>query len=350
MPHTMVVGAGILGASIAFHLARAGARVTVVARDAPGGRATPASFAWINASWGNDPTYYELRMESIRRWRRLEQELPGLGLSWGGSLTYDVPEDVLDRYVAEFSARGYPLRPVSQREIRSLEPRLMSPPERAVLAEAEGAVEPVQATIELLRASGAVMVRSNVQGIDLAGDRVHSVMTDEGSLEADEVVVAVGAAAPELLATVGRRLELDAPPGLLVHTKPLPRLIAHLIIAPEVHLRQTRDCRLVAGSDFGGSPIDRGPMVVAQELLDLVHGMVAGAEGAEFERYSVGYRPTPVDGLPIAGRVAGIEGLYVAVMHSGITNAPAIGAFVAEEILNGKRHPLLNPYGLDRFG
>ena len=349
-PRIIVVGAGILGASIAFHLARQGAKATVVADGASAGQTTPSSFAWINASWGNDPTYFELRMESMRRWRRLDQEVPGLGLTWGGSLTYDMPDEALDRYLEEFFARGYPIRRVSEAEIRALEPRLHKPPGQAVLAEAEGAVEPVVAARELLRASGAELLRSHVHGIDLSGDRVTSVMTEEGPLQADEVVLAAGTATPGLLATVGRHLEIDAPPGLLVHTNPLPRLIGRLIIAPEIHLRQKQDGRLVAGSDFGGSPIDRGPMAVAEELLGLIRSLVLGAGSARLERYSVGYRPTPKDGLPIAGRVPGLDGLYVAVMHSGITNAPAVGAFAADEILGGKRHPLVRPYGLDRFG
>ncbi len=49
----IVVGAGIIGASIAWHLAKAGAEVTVIEADEPGGVATRNSWAWINASWGN---------------------------------------------------------------------------------------------------------------------------------------------------------------------------------------------------------------------------------------------------------------------------------------------------------
>ena len=67
------------------------------------------------------------------------------------------------------------------------------------------------------------------------------------------------------------------------------------------------------------------------------------------ERYSIGYRPIPKDGLPIIGRIPGIERLYVTVMHSGITNAPAVGAYAAEEILKDKRHELIQPYGFERF-
>ena len=49
----IVVGSGIIGASVAYHLAKAGAKVTVLEAGEPGGLATRNSWAWINASWGN---------------------------------------------------------------------------------------------------------------------------------------------------------------------------------------------------------------------------------------------------------------------------------------------------------
>ena len=64
--------------------------------------------------------------------------------------------------------------------------------------------------------------------------------------------------------------------------------------------------------------------------------------------HTVGHRPVPEAGLPFLGRANDVDGLYIAVTHSGVTLAPAIGRFVADEILTGHRHPLLEPFGLDR--
>ena len=52
-PRVVIVGAGIIGASLALHLQRRGASATVIEAAEPGGIATRASWAWINASWGN---------------------------------------------------------------------------------------------------------------------------------------------------------------------------------------------------------------------------------------------------------------------------------------------------------
>jgi glycine/D-amino acid oxidase-like deaminating enzyme len=68
-----------------------------------------------------------------------------------------------------------------------------------------------------------------------------------------------------------------------------------------------------------------------------------------FDHYTLGHRPIPGDDYPAVGRVPGIAGLSMAVMHSGITLAPAIGRCLAREILTGQRDPLLAPYGLERF-
>jgi glycine/D-amino acid oxidase-like deaminating enzyme len=77
--------------------------------------------------------------------------------------------------------------------------------------------------------------------------------------------------------------------------------------------------------------------------------MLEGAEALELDFCTVGERPIPKDRLPIVGRPGGAKGLYIAVMHSGMTLAPAIGRFVAEEIVNERRDSLLAPFGCERF-
>ena len=59
-----VIGGGIVGASVALHLAQAGASVTVFEKTAPASGATSKSFAWLNAG-SSDPHYRDLRMHSL---------------------------------------------------------------------------------------------------------------------------------------------------------------------------------------------------------------------------------------------------------------------------------------------
>ncbi|MCB8829735.1 FAD-binding oxidoreductase, partial [Escherichia coli] len=114
--HVIVVGAGIIGASIAWHLARQGAAVTVVAEQS-GGVATPASFAWINASWGNPEFYFRFRRYAMEGWQRLHDELPGIGVNWCGGISWDLSPDELEAYVTQHGHWGYGVRRIDRQAV-----------------------------------------------------------------------------------------------------------------------------------------------------------------------------------------------------------------------------------------
>jgi glycine/D-amino acid oxidase-like deaminating enzyme len=350
----IVVGAGIVGASIAWHLTRAGASVTVVDAGEAGGVATPASFAWINASWGNPEPYFRLRMRSMAEWKRLVGEAPGIPLGWVGGLLWDMPVEKLEAYAAEHGSWGYGIRSVARAEAVRIEPRLVEPPEFALHVAEEGAVEPASAARALVadavKRGAKFLPHTEVTALAVEGGRVRGVDTENGRLAADEVVVAAGTATASLASRVGITVPLDNSPGLLVHTQPTTeKYLNGIIIAEGLDVRQTAEGRILASSSFAGADPGPDPDGVAQALFAKVQGALVGGERLEFERYTIGYRPMPSDGFPIIGRADGLAGLYLAVTHSGVTLAPAIGLFAAEELLAGRQEPLLAPYRLRRF-
>lgn len=71
MKHVLVIGGGIVGAFCAWTLAKTGAIVTVVDPDAPSGRASAGSLAWLNVSSTADPGYGRLRLASMRLWHQI---------------------------------------------------------------------------------------------------------------------------------------------------------------------------------------------------------------------------------------------------------------------------------------
>jgi glycine/D-amino acid oxidase-like deaminating enzyme len=78
MKHIVIAGAGILGASLAYHLAKRGARVTIIEAQHPAAGATGKSFGWLNATFSKRPrSYFDFSMLGIAGWHRLEQELNG---------------------------------------------------------------------------------------------------------------------------------------------------------------------------------------------------------------------------------------------------------------------------------
>ncbi|QND67044.1 FAD-binding oxidoreductase [Mesorhizobium loti] len=348
----IVIGAGIIGASIAWHLSRAGARVTVIADSPAGGVATPNSFAWINASWGNPEPYFRLRTRAMAEWTRLARDLPGLPLSWCGGLCWDLSAADMEAYATGHSAWGYGISQVDRAEAARIEPNLTELPDFALHVAEEGVAEPVAATKALLadaEGRGARVISSTATALVQTGGRITGVDTSHGLIASDEVVIAAGVGSPEIAATAGINLPIETPPGLIVHSRPSKKLLNGLVLAERLHMRQTPEGRIIAGSDFGGADPGMDAEATAHALFAAMKAMLRDSDGLKLDFHTVGYRPTPIDGFPIIGRAEGVDGVYVAVMHSGITLAPAVGLFAAREILDGERDPLLAPYGLSRF-
>lgn len=348
----IVIGAGIIGASIAWHLQRRGASVTVIA-EKTGGEATPNSFAWINASWGNPEFYFQFRHRSMAEWSRLAADLPGLPLSWCGGLCWDLPETELDAYAAQHHGWGYGIQPVNRATSIALEPNLASPPDYALHIAEEGAIEPVAAAQLLLEDAcrhGATLLSGvTVRSLLSENGRIAGVETKGETVHADHVVLAAGAGTVALAASADIHVPLETPPGLIVHSRPAPKLLNGLVMAPGLHMRQTAEGRIIAGGDYGGTDPGKNPEKAASELFARVKTALKGGEALELDFHTIGYRPTPGDGLPILGSVDAVPGVYLAVLHSGVTLAPLVGLLATEEILDGKNAPHLSPFRLSRF-
>jgi glycine/D-amino acid oxidase-like deaminating enzyme len=347
----IVIGSGIIGASTAWHLAMAGADVTVLEAGEAGGVATRNSWAWLNASWGNPEPYFRLRIRAMAEWRRLEAEIPALRISWCGGLIWDLPEPELHAYATAREAWGQPLRRVTRAEILAIEPNLRDVPEVGYHAPGEGMLEPLataQALLNAAKALGAEVLADMPVKWLLGDERVQGVMTDVGAMHADETVVCAGVHAASLLDSAGMTLKMTSPAGLLAHSKPVGPLLNGLVMTPGLHIRQTAEGRIVAGTDFAGADPEGDAEALAASLQQKVEAMVKGAEGLGLDFLTIGHRPTPADGFPAIGRPGTKAGLYTIVTHSGITLAPALGRFAADELLTGRRDALLDPYHPDR--
>jgi len=354
----VVVGAGIIGASIAWHLVRSGARVTVIDADEPGGVATPCSFGWINSTYEFPQAYFNLRLASMQAWQRLAGERPGLPYCEGGGLYLHLEDDDgnpvdLEAFVASHSSWGYEIEVICGEALRSRAPNVRELPEVGAWAPCEAVAEGAETARLLLEdclAAGASLITGTVVDRLLTSqDRVAGIATARGPIEADEVVIAAGAGTPALLGDVAAPLPLHTPPGVLLRTEPCKPLIPHLTLAREVHIRQLPDGSLLAGLGFTGETGGLEPDQVAAMAMDGIQSTFTGAEHVTLARVTIGYRPTPRDGFPIVGRPGNTPGLTVAVMHSGITLAPFVGNAVAAFIETGEMHPLLAAYGPDRF-
>ncbi|MEM9357419.1 MAG: FAD-dependent oxidoreductase [Pseudomonadota bacterium] len=349
----IVVGGGIIGASIAFHLVEAGARVTLIEAGELGGIVSPCSFGWTNASHKNTRPYFNLRYRSMHLWDDLAARLPNIPYRKTEVLYLDGKTFDLDAFYANHTGWDYPLEWLDGEQIGSLEPGLAVVPERGILSTAEGAVEAAPAAVFFAKqaeAAGArIMTNTEVTEVILEGDTVKGVIAGEETLSTDEVIIAAGNGTKALAAMAGIEVPMYSKPGLLISTSAVSHRVQRMILAEEVHFRQRADGTLSAGEDFGGGSINDNPEDGSQMLLERIRNQLVDNDGIELSGYTVGHRPIPADDHPIVGRPTGRDGLYIAVMHSGATLAPVVGNAAAAEILRDERDPLLATFGMDRF-
>ena len=360
----VVVGAGITGASIAYHLAKRGAKVTIIDALRPGAGATEKSFGWINATFSKRPrAYFDLNQLGIAGWRRLETELGGeLKVQWGGSVAWanDGSEaDALRENVRKHQEWGYATHLIDEDQIRQLLPHV-APGEfgAACHCEFEGALDPMDAVKAMLRqvreAGDEVRYPNEVTGLKIESGRVTAVETGETSLAAGVVVLACGIAIPHLAEMAEVNVPLKESEGVLVHTRPQPKLIDRVVLAPAVHCKQKLDGRVTVGGQIvaGVGTVLEGrsePAEYAKQILRDAARVLPGLRGVAVERVTVGRRVMPADEYPIVGFAANCPNLYIAATHSGVTLAPVIGQYAALEILDGARVSLLEPYRPSRF-
>lgn len=350
----VVIGGGIVGASIAWHLTARGAKVTLIESGGIGGLATAASWAWTNATYGNLKPYFDLRARSMVEWDRLAAELPELPYMRCGTIYADNERFDTETFISQHASWGYDVRPLSEEQARQYEPAVRQFEGPLAINDSEGAVEATAAALMLIalarKAGAMVFTGIGIDAVSVDGQgRVDGVIMNEAPIKADEVVIAAGAQTPRIVGPLGVELPMTTPSGVLAATQPLPRLIERNVLLPGLHVRQRPDGALLAGGSFGGDHPDAETEQVANDLIERVRSSIIGAETAKLGQFTRGYRPTPGDGMPVIGRPSRIGGLYIATMHSGVTLAPIVGRLVADEVLEERRDDLLTPFGPDRF-
>ncbi|MGO9799829.1 MAG: NAD(P)/FAD-dependent oxidoreductase [Candidatus Binatus sp.] len=190
-----VVGGGIVGTSIAFHLAQAGARVTLFEKAQPATGATQNSFAWLNA-FVADPHYRALRLRSLMAYHELDRLLK-LGIIWGGYINWAASAAEVESLrvnAAQLDGTADPVRPINAAELAAMAPALVpGAVVAAFFSRIDGHLNPVGVTQRFLTAAqlhGAkVLLQCDVQELDLKGGALAGVETNQGRMPLDRLVV-----------------------------------------------------------------------------------------------------------------------------------------------------------------
>ncbi len=320
------MGAGIVGAAVAYEAARAGAQVALIDKGLPGSGVTADSFAWIGEPRpGEVPDASSaLRRHTLRAWRRWDEDVPGVRVRWHGALLLGAEQ-----------ASGDGERLV---EAGRVEPHLVGPPARAVHLERHGAVDPVAVTQAVARAAqghGArLMTGTVVTGLVLGEGRVVGVESSAGRVGADTVVVAAGVDAPVRGRALGFDLPVAPSPALLMRFAAPPGLVRTLIVGPDLEIREAAEGELLVPAAYHGES-DHDALRQAGEQMRRRLVATFGSDDIRLLGVRVGARPMPADGLPVIGPVPGVLGAYLAVMHSGITLAPSVARLITSELVDG---------------
>ncbi len=369
-----VIGAGILGATIAWRLAQRGVQVTLIDKGQPGHGASSHSFAWINAGAKEPIGYHDLNRRSLDMWPRFAADIgdhgdpESIGLRWGGKVSWvadPLAAEGLVARVRQLQSWGYPTRLIDAEELKRLEPALeLGPVAAAEYSPNEGQVEPqlvVDACLRRLQEMGCeIQSDAEVIGFEQSEDgRIHGLATASGSIRVDSVVMAAGIDTTRLAALAGVNVPQAESPGVVIRTNPLPPLLKSVpvVYAPplgdgrrEIHIRQCADGRLMIGEGDQESLAEDDSRSHADDLLARACRYLTGIAGAQAVPVPVGWRPMPLDGYPVMGFAPEAPNLYVALTHSGVTLAPALSQLAAQEICDGTpAEAVLGPYRPQRF-
>jgi sarcosine oxidase subunit beta len=369
----IVIGAGVQGASLAFHLARRGTSVLVLERDTVAAGATGRSSGFVRM-------HYDLELESRLAWAsfpyfvdwaaRVGEGDPGFVQT--GFLQL-VPAEVADALRANTAAQqgiGIPTEVVGPADMALLVPGIVTDDVVAGAYEPQsGYADPTGTAAGFLAAARRAGARytsgCRVDALARDGERVVGVDTDRGRFEAPIVVIAGGAWSAELAATAGVTVPIEAwrhdtayfglPQG---RTADLPIVIDH---AQEVYFRpEGRELMLVgleAGNVIGGSP-DRPMAALAEStveaMVERVCRRLPWMASGTFRTAHGGQDGITPDQRAILGPVGagGPDGLWLDCGFSGtgFKTAPAIGASLAEWILDGRPSTVdITPFALSRF-
>jgi glycine/D-amino acid oxidase-like deaminating enzyme len=358
-----VIGSGVVGASVAYCLAREGVNVLMVDAERPGELTTNTSLAWVNASAkAADPAYFALNLAGCREYERLVGELPDA--SWWnqtGHLRWDYRDDQeLVQVVDRLRARGYPAEVWEAGRVQAvLEPHVVFPSSSALVAlfPSEAWVDGrklVQALVGAAVQMGATTAfGSRLRRVNRASTAVSSIELANGeSYRVDQLVNAAGPGAARVASLVGRILRMQNSPGLVVRARTSGESVRRVIhpsgiaIRPDGARRVFLLARSVEPALRGSGP---SSAQLGEEVKRLAAGVVPRLADASVVETRVGYRPVPEDGFPVLGKASDMDGYYEAVTHSGITLGPVVGRTLAAEIVHGHIDPVVSPFRASRF-
>lgn len=405
----IVIGAGICGVSTALWLQRYGKDVILVDKSDPGQGASYGN-AGLIASWAVAPTatpgmWHEAPKMLIdpnsalfAKWTYLPKMIPWLtqfilnsrraradriaaalptlvadGLDQHRALVAgtDVADWVRDsklRYIYP-SIRdyendtyswtlkrqaGFHPRVITGPEIQELEPILGPKITCMVELEGQGHINNPGAYVtklaDLFQSKGGRFMRAEVRDFERSGDTVTAVLTDQGPIACERVVVTSGIGSRAVMKRLGLSVPLEAERGYHILFKSPSALPNHpMMAAGKFGITPMGDVLRCAGTvELGGTELgpSKGPIALIHQFVRDAFPNFSYGETDEW----MGFRPSTPDSLPLIGQV-GTSGIYTCFghQHVGLTSGPKSGRMIADMITDRRPNYDMSPFDPNRF-
>ncbi|MGD8846553.1 MAG: FAD-dependent oxidoreductase [Desulfobacteraceae bacterium] len=373
----VIIGAGIIGSSVAYHLAKHKLRVTMLERGDIASGSSGACDGLVFLQSKKPGIHLELALESRRRFDALAKQLPVPieYMATGGMVVAETEAEMaaMEQFVSAQQEGGLEVTLLDAAGARRLEPQLSKQISGATFSKLDCQVNPIALTLGFAlgaRSLGArIITGTSVTGIDMAAGKVSAVETDTGRIAAHIVVNATGAHACDIGQMVGLTIPIKPRRGQIIVTEHCPRIIQTCMISakyiaakynPEIaqgmgegiSIEQTENGNFLLGStrEFVGYDKRTTPEGL-QRIAAKTAGIIPALNRIHVIRAFAGLRPFTPDGLPILGPVDPIPGFFMAAGHEGdgIALAPVTGALMAQLIATGKSDIPLEDFRLGRF-
>jgi sarcosine oxidase subunit beta len=373
----IIIGGGVIGAAVAYYLARRGVRSVVLEAGELAAGSSGACDGHIFLQSKKPGEHLKMALAGRNCFEQLAGELDAdiEYRSAGGMVIVENEEEhrAMVRRLEVQTREGLRVSLLDAETARRLEPCLAPDIRAAVFSPMDAQVNPIALTLALARGAVNLGVRiltaSPVVAIESTGNRVVAVRTSGDRIAGGVVVNAAGAHAAAVGKMVGLRIPVFPRRGQLLVTESTPRFLHHSLLsagylaakfhsgepASPVHglsLEQTASGNVLIGSTREFVGFDRrttieGVLGIARRAVRWVPCL----ESMAVIRSFAGLRPSTPDGLPILGPVSDLENFIMAAGHEGdgIALAPLTGQLIAASICREQTDFSLNAFRLERF-
>lgn len=363
-PRVIVAGGGVIGCAIAYYLSRGGAEVILLEREevAAGASGAAAGMLAPLAEAPEDDPFHALCLRSFERFPALVEMLraeTGIDPQFVRSGILRIPSDRHEARAMEAAAarwQRFDVQWLSAREALRREPALHPRLPGALYSPHEGHVFSPSLTRAYAQAAcrhGASLFTGRpVTGLVRQSERVTGVLTPEGAIHGDWVVLAAGPWTGFLAEHAGLTVPLVPVRGQILALAAPAGGLRHIVWGAGAYLVPKLEGSIVVGATEELVGFDRRTTAAGLAgLLAAAPQLVPALAEATFLRAWAGLRPATPDRWPVIGPCPGVEGLIVAAGHyrNGVLLSPITGEAVAQIVLAGKVAEWLAPFSPARF-